>query len=80
MGAVYQCHQERKLDESEHRPCAGWAIDQKKRNLPSLALRMLLMKSDEACDWLRRLNKKEKGLFRSLGAMCKANGVRGSLG
>ncbi len=74
IGKVFGCHQERKLPLAEHRVCVGWAIDQKKRNLPSIAFRMLLMK-EAASDWLDKLDVKQRGLFRTLASMCRANGV-----
>lgn len=74
-GCIYQCHQERKLPESEHRPCIGWAIDQKKRNTPSIMLRMGLMMKEGMGEWFAKLDVGEPGLFRSLAAMCRANGV-----
>ncbi len=75
LGAVYQCHQERLLPESERRPCVGWAIDQKKRSEPSIMFRILLMKSEIAHAWFTKLDVKYPGLFRTLAAMCRANGV-----
>jgi hypothetical protein len=74
LGKVYGCHQERKLSLAEHRPCVGWAIDQKKRDLPSIAFRILLTKKT-ASDWYDKLDVKYRGLFRTLAAMCRANGV-----
>lgn len=74
-GCIYQCHQERKLPESEHRPCVGWAIDQKRRNTPSIMLRMGLMLKEGMGEWFANLDVRQPGLFRSLAAMCRANGV-----
>lgn len=34
--SVYACHSSAKLPEAERRPCAGWLLDQKRRNLPSI--------------------------------------------
>jgi len=76
FGKVFGCHQERKLDRSEHRVCVGWAIDQKKRDLPSLAFRMLLIMQRGASDWFDKLDVRLPGLFRTLASMCRANGVR----
>ena len=76
MGTVFGCHQERKLPLAEHRPCIGWAIDQKRRNTPSIALRLMLIQNHEAARWYAKLDDKAKGLFRSVIAMCRANGVR----
>jgi Family of unknown function (DUF6283) len=75
-GCIYECHQERKLPESEHRLCAGWAIDQKKRNTPSIMLRMGLMMKVGMGEWFAKLDVRQRGLFRTLEAMCRANGVR----
>jgi glycine/D-amino acid oxidase-like deaminating enzyme len=51
------------------------AIDQKKRNTPSIMLRMGLMLKEDMGEWFRKLDERQSGLFRTLGAMCRANGV-----
>lgn len=74
-GAVYQCHEGRKQPDEERRPCMGWMLDQKRRNVPSIQLRMLLMRNAEACAAFNEAHAGAK-LFASIAAMCRANGVR----
>ena len=75
-GSQYGCHEFRKRDASEHRPCAGWLLDQKRRGIPSLLLRMTLMTKPEAAANFEKLDATGIPLFPSIKAMCRANGVR----
>ena len=55
--------------------CIGWLIHQKKNNTPSIMLRMRLIKNKPLADLYEKLDTKFPDLFRTLAAMCRANGV-----
>lgn len=75
MGSVFGCHQDSKKPRGEARVCVGWAIDQRRRRVPSIAFRILLMtKAPEG--WLDSLHAKGLRLFRTVAAMCRANGIK----
>lgn len=76
IGSVYACHKQRTLDPKDRGFCAGWLLDQKERNCPSIMLRMHLISSDEALQAFKDVNDGGHKLFPSLQAMCRANGVR----
>lgn len=75
LGAVYQCHVTRRLPEAERDVCAGWLLDQKRRDAPSIMLRMQLRKADAAALY-NRIHAGGVELYASIEAMCRANGVR----
>jgi hypothetical protein len=77
FGAMYNCHGEIKKPAVEQGPCIGWLLDQKKRGLPNLNLRVLLMRSEEAAEHFKKISAEGLKMFRSIAAMCRANGVRG---
>jgi hypothetical protein len=76
LGTVYACHGHGKLGNADRGLCAGWLLDQKKRNVPSIKLRLLLMTSEAACAAIEAVTAGGQDLFPSLAAMCRANGVR----
>ncbi len=71
-GALYECHQTGALPSEERQMCIGWLLDQKKRGLPSITLRMHLHGSTGAQDLIDRCTSGGHRLY-SLKAMCKAN-------
>lgn len=48
FGAVFACHKQIALDDGRQALCAGFVLDQKKRGVPSIALRVMLRKPDVA--------------------------------
>jgi len=76
IGKVYGCHKQAPLDPKARGFCAGWLLDQKKRNIPSIALRMVLISDPSAVDALEGVSDGGHEMFNSLEAMCRANGVR----
>jgi len=76
VGAVYGCHEGIKLAPVDRSLCIGWLIDQRERNVPSIRLRMLLMKNEDALALLEKANDGGFELYPSLQAMCRANGVQ----
>ncbi len=73
MGKLYGCHEYNKRRD-EAQVCIGWLINQRERNVPSIALRMKLMKSPEACACIGEASSPVP-LYESVEAMCEANGV-----
>jgi uncharacterized protein DUF6283 len=77
-GAMFGCHKDRERPPEERRFCVGWLLDQKRRGLPSIQLRLQLrVGGDEAL--ARALDEITDGgneLYPSVRAMCLANGVR----
>lgn len=71
-GAVYVCHQTRKLPV--HAFCAGWLLNQKKRDFPSIQLRLAISTGGErAKHCLDALNDGGHRLFASIEQMVAAN-------
>jgi hypothetical protein len=75
FGAVFACHGEAKKPPKERQMCAGWLLDQKARNVPSIRLRMLLSSDERSQDLYNRVSGEGLKLYLSIEAMCKANGV-----
>lgn len=76
LGAVYACHQDKSKSAKERGMCAGWLLDQKKRGLPCISLRLFLRSNPDACETLEKVNAGGHRLYRTLKSMCRANGVR----
>ena len=76
MGTTFACHKQYDLPAGERGFCAGWLLDQKKRGLPSIALRIALMNDRDAQAALDRVTNAGFKMFRTVKAMCRANGVR----
>lgn len=75
MGKMYACHEGKKLAHEDRSMCAGWLLDQKRRGLPSIQLRLLLTQSEEARAMLEEVNADGLDLYDSIEEMCEANGV-----
>lgn len=75
-GAMYGCHEFNKRPPESHRPCAGWLLDQQRRGLPSIRLRLALISIPDARRCMEQLADAGLSLFRTIKAMCRANGVR----
>jgi hypothetical protein len=73
FGSLFGCHSDAKKPEAERSLCVGWALDQKRRNIPSLSLRVLLLTRAGLGEWLGGLSEKGLRLYRSIGAMRRAN-------
>lgn len=76
IGAAYQCHKQIVLENEERGFCAGWLLDQKKRDLPSNALRIMLIRDADARAAYENVSGDGIELFDSVEEMCRANGVR----
>lgn len=70
-GSLYMCH--RFIRDPEHGDiCAGWFLDQKRRGFPSIQLRMHMIRGR----YEPVVVSGGHPLYRTLRAMCRANGVR----
>lgn len=76
IGKVFNCHKQIGLEPVARGLCAGWLLDQKKRNVPSIALRMILLRDPSAVSALEAVHATGLRMFRTVRAMCRANGVR----
>lgn len=71
--SVYACHSSAVRPEPERRPCVGWLLDQKRRDLPSIPLRLVLIRKSEARELLDQVNDGGSELYDSLQEMHEAN-------
>lgn len=70
MGRVYGCHKQ------NGRPCIGWLLDQRERGCPSIRLRLILLREPEAVRCMEDSTSGGHALFKTVAAMCRANGVK----
>ncbi len=73
FGAMFGCHEFNKRPPEEHRPCAGWLLDQKKRGVPSIRLRMTLSSNPKALACFEKADPAGLPLFDSIEEMVAAN-------
>ena len=76
LGTLYACHKFKEVPASERGLCAGWLLDQKKRGIPSIRLRLILMKDPSAVAAYQKVGDGGNQMFVSVKAMCRANSVR----
>lgn len=72
MGTVFGCHEHGNLPPSERGFCAGWLLDQKNRDVPSLALRLMLHGDKEALDAFHEVAS-DVPMFPSAAVMATVN-------
>jgi len=72
-GTQYGCHEFRKRRD-EAQVCIGWLISQRERNVPSIALRLTLIRSEEAQRCIKEASSPAP-LYETIEEMCEANGV-----
>ena len=75
LGATFGCHGTIKHDEPS--VCIGWLLDQKRRDLPSIALRIRLAESPAAVDCLKEASDGGHELYESIEEMVEANEALG---
>lgn len=73
LGTKYGCHEFNKRPE-EAQVCIGWLINQRERNVPSIALRLTLMRNEPARKCFKEAASPAP-LYESIEEMCEANGV-----
>ncbi len=67
IGKVYNCH------NRDGNICVGWGLNQRDRNTPSIALRLLLRSDPEAARQYGEITDGGHALFGSVEEMCTAN-------
>jgi hypothetical protein len=75
-GAAFGCHRHRNKPPGERHVCAGWLLDQRRRNYPSIRLRVALLREKVTRDQLDEITDGGHELYPSIMDMCLANGVR----
>jgi hypothetical protein len=75
-GHMFACHQTRALPDSERQVCGGWLLDQKRRNIPSILLRVAIIRTPGVDECLTEITNGGAQIYPSIAAMCRANGVR----
>ena len=75
FGSVFACHATAK--KPEHSVCAGWLLSQREAGVPSLALRMRLMRDDAAVAALKAVTDGGHELYESVQDMIDANETLG---
>lgn len=80
LGSLYACHKLGKVDVKMRGVCAGWLLDQKRRGIPSIRLRVLLIRDPEVVRAYEDVSDGGHEMFASVAAMCRVNGVRKASG
>lgn len=70
-GNVFGCHYGPL--QKEQGPCIGWLADQKRRGIPNIGLRMLLMAKPKMAKIFRAVNECDPDLYDSIEEMVVAN-------
>ncbi len=76
FGVVYACHNHKRHLPGDRGMCAGWLLNQKKRDVPSLMLRIELNTNEVSFAAFKKVHDGGHKLFRTVESMCRANGVR----
>lgn len=71
MGALYACHGTRRVEKKS--VCGGWLLDQRDRGVPSIQLRLRLMRDEEAVECLETITDGGHERFGSIEEMVRAN-------
>ena len=72
-GLQFACHHDRTKPHEDRSACVGWLLDQKRRHIPSLQLRMRLGYNEEAREHFTRINEDGLDLYSSVEEMYRAN-------
>lgn len=73
MGSVFACHG----TKSNMSVCAGWLLKQRDNGIPSIVLRLQLMRNQEAVDCLNQVSDGGHELYDSVDEMIDANEALG---
>lgn len=73
--SLFNCHKDQHLPQPSRQLCVGWMIDQKRKGIPSIALRIRLSRDDDTVDQLRAVST-EGELFNSVSDLVSANIAR----
>lgn len=73
LGAMFDCHGERKKAPKTRQPCVGWLLDQRRRGTPSIQLRLRLHRDAAFLRYYNGLRDLGKKLYGSIAEMFLAN-------
>lgn len=73
MGPLYQCHEDGKKPANERGLCVGWMLDQKRRDVPAVMLRLKLSTNEDLRGQFEAISEAGLRLFSSVADMCRAN-------
>lgn len=68
----FGCHKDKDAEPAERELCVGWLIHQRERGTPSIALRLILMRSQEAALQYEK-SEPDGELFDSIDELVKMN-------
>lgn len=73
FGNTFGCHLDATRPKEDWQPCVGWLADQKRRGVPNIPLRMMLMTTPGAVDVFEAVNENDPKLYASIEEMVAAN-------
>lgn len=73
FGAMFDCHGGGKLPKEQRAPCIGWLLDQKKRGVPCLTLRMKMLRDEKMVDLFNKISPEGLDLYDSIEEMAETN-------
>jgi len=73
FGNTFGCHMDVEKEPTDRGPCVGWLLDQKRRYVPSLLLRIELASKPEAAEHFERIGEAGPDLYPTIDAMFEAN-------
>lgn len=74
-GAVFGCHKGKRAKPEKMQVCGGWLLDQKKRGVPNISLRLDMLKNREAVEAMAKITSGGAPMYASIADMCAANGI-----
>lgn len=72
VSSMFMCHKGGRLPVKEREPCVGWLLNQRSRNVPSIALRLALGFSEEMQSQFEQLEGLER-CYETVAELVKIN-------
>ena len=69
----FGCHKDRRKPYAERESCVGWLLDQKRKGMPAIALRILLMRNPPAQAQYDECYVEDDDIYNSIDEMLEAN-------
>lgn len=73
FGNTFGCHLGATRPKEEWQPCVGWLADQKRRGVPNINLRLVLISNKSAGPVFEKVNEDDPNLYGSIDEMVRAN-------
>jgi len=70
---LFNCHKDRRKPASDQQICVGWLQDQRRKGVPSLALRLKLISDEEASGQFKGMSDDVSGNYGSVRELLDAN-------